>query len=678
MNHTDENLVPGASPDASIMLRHILASLIAGVTTEVRQTDDAAEISVSVISMDTGLKFSFTLPSAAAVATSIQADIVMSDTSSNPAQNKVIKAYVDDKFWTGTAAEYAALEDDTNIICFLSDTNIVMYNGEAYSLNVHTHGNLTNEGAIGTLAGRLVMTGTNGVLETATVASLKELLDIPAGSNWLHNSDFASPLNTAGLTIYNTVAECLDRWSLLGGTLTINAGHATLSQAAINTAVLRQTLPVGSYMRLMGQNLTLSVMLDDDETVYQGSGIINGAATTIMTVALDNGYSVRLVVNNNSKAAYVEIIGGTSVAAVDLFRVMLEVGDSASIETCVTDTALDLVRIKAYDLAGAARPPIFMPYDSASTNLLINGGFDVWQRGTTQTANGYGSDDRWINVNSGSTKTHSQVAFTVGQTDVPNNPTYFSRTVVASGGSASNLVLKVQRVENVNALSSKIVTLSFWAKADASKFMSVEAEQIFGTGGSAHVSVTSDIQKLTLTTLWQHFAVTITIPSVFGKTIGANSSTGFNFWFAAGSDFNARTDNLGNQSGTFDIANVQLNYGAVALPFVPRSFADELRLSQRYFVPNFASFVSGFVTAGSNKLVALASTPAPMRTTPTLTLVTTDNAVLSTGQIIAVNSVVAASVVASKVWIEYTLASTASAHCTAIVASVVINADAEL
>jgi hypothetical protein len=218
-------------------------------------------------------------------------------------------------------------------------------------------------------------------------------------------------------------------------------------------------------------------------------------------------------------------------------------------------------------------------------NVIINGNFDVWQRGISQTSSAYGSDDRWSNLNSGSTKVASQQGFTLGQTDVVGNPKYYSRTVVTSVAGAGNYVLKRQSVEGVTTFSGETVSFTFWAKADANKNIAVEFYQNFGSGGSPSGLVFLPSQTVSLTTSWAKHSLTFDIPSVSGKTLGTdgNDSLSFHFWFEAGSDYNSRTNSLGQQSGTFDIAQVQLEVGDTATPFEHRSYGQELALCQRYY-----------------------------------------------------------------------------------------------
>jgi hypothetical protein len=200
-------------------------------------------------------------------------------------------------------------------------------------------------------------------------------------------------------------------------------------------------------------------------------------------------------------------------------------------------------------------------------NKIINGNFDIWQRGVSQTSSGYGSDDRWINLNSGTTKTHSRQAFTPGQTDVPGNPTYFSRTVVASVAGAAYYCFKRQAIEGVHNFAGKTCTLSFYAKADSPKNIAVEFYQVFGGGGSPTIQGI-EVNTISLTTAWQKFVVVADIPSIAGKTVDTTSDyLGARIWFDAGSNYDDSTNALGQQSGTFDIARMQLEAGAVATEF---------------------------------------------------------------------------------------------------------------
>ena len=194
--------------------------------------------------------------------------------------------------------------------------------------------------------------------------------------------------------------------------------------------------------------------------------------------------------------------------------------------------------------------------------------------------------DRWQTNTNGSTFTASRQSFTLGQTAVPDEPTYFHRTVVTSVAGAGNYCLTRQYVESVRTLAGQTATLSFWAKADSAKNIAIDLAQIFGTGGSPSTGVSGiGVTTCALTTTFQKFTIPITFPSISGKTLGSNNDdyVEVNFWFDCGSSGNARTNSLGQQSGTFDIAQVQLEAGNVATPFEVRPFQTELLLCQRYY-----------------------------------------------------------------------------------------------
>jgi hypothetical protein len=147
-----------------------------------------------------------------------------------------------------------------------------------------------------------------------------------------------------------------------------------------------------------------------------------------------------------------------------------------------------------------------------------------------------------------------------------------------------------QKLEDVRTFAGQQVTVSFWAKVDATKNISVEFAQSFGTGGSPSANVTGiDVAKVSIGTIWQKVTVTATIPSITAKTLGTDGNSFINLvvWFDAGSTFNSRTDTLGQQSGTFDIAQVQVEPGPIATTFERRPIGTELSLCQRYFCKSY-------------------------------------------------------------------------------------------
>ena len=229
-------------------------------------------------------------------------------------------------------------------------------------------------------------------------------------------------------------------------------------------------------------------------------------------------------------------------------------------------------------------------------NYIINGNFDIWQRGASQTSAGYGSDDRWNNEHYISTKTHSQVSCTDTEREL-FNASYFSRTVTTYVSGTNSYVKKIQSIENITRLAGKTVTISFWAKADSNKKMNVQVVDVYGSGGTPTASYASSIVNfgnVDLTPTWTKYKLTATLPSLVGKTLGTDGvHTSFfrlDFGFTFGSDRHEVTlfGMPVGQSGTFDIAQVQLEEGTIATPFEQRPIGLELSLCQRYYQKTFA------------------------------------------------------------------------------------------
>lgn len=268
-------------------------------------------------------------------------------------------------------------------------------------------------------------------------------------------------------------------------------------------------------------------------------------------------------------------------------------------------------------------------------NKIVDGRFDFWYEGTSQTSSGYGSDTMWFNGNVGSTKTHSQQALTVG-VDLPAidcpSAQYFSRTIVTSVTGAANFVIKTHRIENVHTLAGKTVTLSFYAKANASKNIAVELLQDFGLNGSAQV-VGIGSQLVGLTSSWAKYSVTITLPSVANKTINEKNMLVVHFWFDAGSDYAARAAYLGQQSGTFDIACVQLEEGSVATPYEDLSYTVLALLVWRYYEPVRFDRSSGvvFTPNGDTRMSWYYYRAVKRTTSPTISMVQATNSALLGG-----------------------------------------------
>jgi hypothetical protein len=250
-------------------------------------------------------------------------------------------------------------------------------------------------------------------------------------------------------------------------------------------------------------------------------------------------------------------------------------------------------------------------------NRIINGNFDFWQRGTSfsVTSNGTFTTDRWQCVfnGSGATRTISRQSFTLGQTDVLNEPTYFARyaqTVAGSGATFNNFE---QRIEGVSTFAGRQVTISFYAKAATSFTLpGLSFAQNFGTGGSPSASVfTAFAASTAITTSFAKYSYTVNIPSISGKTLGSDNNNFLSVIFSLPL----------NAAFTIDIAQVQLEPGAVATPFEQRPIGTELALCQRYFCRVDGEYkFDGAINSGGTSVStgAMWYFPVSMRTLPNL------------------------------------------------------------
>jgi hypothetical protein len=222
-------------------------------------------------------------------------------------------------------------------------------------------------------------------------------------------------------------------------------------------------------------------------------------------------------------------------------------------------------------------------------NRIINGAFDFWQRGTSFTANAYGSD-RWVNGASGGTVTMSRQAFTVGDTLGSNNPTYFLRQTVSGQSASSDLGRIYQNIEGVRSYAGQTITVLGWARrSSGSGNMAVAFDQYFGSGGSPSSTVSVAGQTVTLTSSWAPFAVTVSVPSITGKTLGTNGNDnlGLNFWISSGSNYNSQSNSLGLQTIGVDLWGVHIKVGthttAATDLYKQPELGPELARCQRYY-----------------------------------------------------------------------------------------------
>lgn len=217
-------------------------------------------------------------------------------------------------------------------------------------------------------------------------------------------------------------------------------------------------------------------------------------------------------------------------------------------------------------------------------NKIINGAFDVWQRGNGPfTAAGY-TADRW-RWNLSGTGTISRVATAPGGEVAllgARNIIEINNTSITPGSGFSNIE---QPVESVFTLAGRTATICFVANIPSGKKVGIRISQDFGTGGSPSPTNAIEVDLITGTGDWQIIRRTVSLPPLEGKTLGTNGNDclRLTFLFAAPAPFGGQ---INGQTGLFYISSVALVEGdatADTSPIALRPVAEEMALCQRYY-----------------------------------------------------------------------------------------------
>jgi hypothetical protein len=385
-----------------------------------------------------------------------------------------------------------------------------------------------------------------------------------------------------------------------------------LTAAQVNTYLMQQTVMVfaSSAARTTALSGVLAEgmvsYLQDTNTleVYDGSAWV-GATGDITGLTAGTGISISSATGpvptvTNSMATEItakgDLIVGTGSGTFD----NLAAGSNG--DTIVADSS------QTTGLAWAGNY-------AAGKNKIINGAFDVWQRGSSFTLSSntrtYCADRFAVtSVFSAGSSSVSRQTFTPATAPVAGyEGQYFQRITAAT---TSTYIDCFQFIEDVRTFAGQSVTFSFWAKASASVTINGYRIQNFGSGGSSEVAGVQG--TFGLTTSWQRFTTTFTVPSISGKTVGTSSFLGIGFYISSGI-----TAGL-----TIDTWGVQLEAGSVATAFntATGTIQGELAACQRYYfrTTGQAAASNDFAPAflkSTTEGTCVMRFPVPMRTAAT-------------------------------------------------------------
>ena len=285
----------------------------------------------------------------------------------------------------------------------------------------------------------------------------------------------------------------------------------------------------------------------------------------------------------------------------------------------------------------------YAPITRPRRNLIINGCFRVWQRGTSfglVSTSGY-TADRWLWAHQGTATlgwSRQVRPLTNGELDA-GHYIYGNVTVADVALGASDYGTLIHRIEGYDAQAltwggsgARTITISFW-----------HAHTLTGTYSVAIRNAANDRSYVTeytqsVTNSWEKAEVTIPgctdgtweidtnvgLQVLFPVDSGSNSDTSsINTWLAANKYTSSnQVSGLSSTSYWYKFAQVQFEVGDTATKFELRPLEEEKSLCMRYLQVYSGEVIGNGYASLTTNIRTLIPTPVAMRVTPTSVLTT--------------------------------------------------------
>jgi hypothetical protein len=259
--------------------------------------------------------------------------------------------------------------------------------------------------------------------------------------------------------------------------------------------------------------------------------------------------------------------------------------------------------------------------EARALNYLLNGGMDVWQRGTTGNMNTapYYGPDRWQVFREGAV-----VGGSWSQQPTTVTGLFYSVRLQRDSGNTDTSPINLASSltsQDADGLAGNFATFSFWARAGSgytATSRQVVASILTGNGADGNIQAELANQSIavestiSITTNWARYSVTSNVAlSSFVTQVGVKLTL--------------NPLGLAGASDWVEVTGLQLEPGAVAQPFLRNQLfpGEEREACQKYYYASGsglqASVFSGNVTSGSTYFASY-SLPVTMRATPVVTL----------------------------------------------------------